>query len=495
MLGRVGHLRIPSPVLRAPMGDVRPVLALAAGLLWTLLCFVLLVVLIPAHSIEGAIFRVLVLALPLGLLWLLYAAGGGGTKAITALLVVIVIVSDLSLRRRDLSDTSLDPQNVVKLAIWGLGLLVAVINWKDLKRALREPPVLCFALFALWAMVTAAYSPIRTYTFGAAFALLAVILFGAVARQRCDDSTLLKGVVGGLGALLWLSLALYILAPDRAMAPMEGGTILRLAAPFGTPNSLGRASALVLLLLMVAYMSQVVNYRSVVFYFGGLPAVLCLVLSQSRTAMAALALSMAVILVMRYPVRVLVAGIAVAAAMLLYVLLDLDTIAIAEQISRTGRAQEVFTLTGRTRIWSFYFEQIGEAPFFGYGYASTKYLMPLLYRNYWGWTTTHAHNMWIQVLFTTGLVGLALLTAVLIAQLRSWLRTKDPLTLVMLVFVCVIGLAEAGHLAAAAPSLLTVVWAVWIVGQSKPAQQSRGLANGRAVATVTTSPTVVAART
>ncbi|MEZ5643422.1 MAG: O-antigen ligase family protein [Burkholderiaceae bacterium] len=100
--------------------------------------------------------------------------------------------------------------------------------------------------------------------------------------------------------------------------------------------------------------------------------------AESRTATAALALSMAVILVMRYPVRVLVAGIAVAAAMLLYVLLDLDTIAIAEQISRTGRAQEVFTLTGRTRIWSFYFEQIGEAPFFGYGYASTKYLMPLV---------------------------------------------------------------------------------------------------------------------
>ncbi|MEZ5643423.1 MAG: hypothetical protein R3E70_15585 [Burkholderiaceae bacterium] len=87
------------------------------------------------HSIEGAISR-----------WcwrchwgfcIAHAAGGGGTKAITALLVVIVIVSDLSLRRRDLSDTSLDPQNVVKLAIWGLGLLVTVINWKDFHRALR----------------------------------------------------------------------------------------------------------------------------------------------------------------------------------------------------------------------------------------------------------------------------------------------------------------------------------------------------------------------
>jgi O-antigen ligase len=453
-----------SLALPSAVGHRRPAFVLGLGLAWLALCFLALVILIPVASVAGLVIRGVIVLLPLALLWLLYAGAGGSRWAVAGLLVAILVVSNISIRQRDLSDTSLDPQNLVKLAIWGVGLLVALLNWSRLKEALREPPVLFFALFACWSIFTAVYSPIRTYSLGAGIALLSVVLFGAVARMTVPDGVLLRATIGSLSVLLWVGLLLYVVAPDRAMALMEGGNILRLAAPFGTPNALGSAAALVLLLCVVARLGNLIPMRSPFLLSGLVSSLGCLFLSQSRTAIAAVALSLLIIFLIRRPMRVLIGGIVFSLLLLLLVFLDVGLPEVAALFSRTGYVSEITTLTGRTRIWEFYIGEIAKEPLLGYGYASSKHLMPLLFRTYWGWTTTHAHNMWIQVAFTTGLIGLALFTAVFLAQLRTWLRTRDDLSLGMLVFVFVIGLAETGHVAAAAPSLVTVVWAVWLIG-------------------------------
>jgi O-antigen ligase len=189
-----------------------------------------------------------------------------------------------------------------------------------------------------------------------------------------------------------------------------------------------------------------------------------MVLSQSRTSILALAIALLVVLSIRRPTRVLIAGVVVALAALVIALLDIDVADVAALISRTGHASEIATLTGRTDIWGFYIAEILKEPFLGYGYGSSKYLMPLLYRTAWGWTTTHAHNMWIQVAFTTGIIGLALLMLVIYSQFRGWTRTRDHITLGVLAFMLVRGLAEAGQTGAGAPGLLVVIWTVWLVG-------------------------------
>jgi len=194
-------------------------------------------------------------------------------------------------------------------------------------------------------------------------------------------------------------------------------------------------------------------------------ALACLYLSQSRTAMAALALALLILVLARHPRRLLVAGIVVAAAVLVVVVARVDVLElVTSTVSRTGYSKEVTTLTGRTDIWAFAWSQIVQEPLLGYGHASSKHIFPLLYRQYWGWTTTHAHNMWIQVWFTAGLVGVVLLVGVFLAQFRYWLATRDQGSLALLTFVFVIGLAEAGHIAGA-PSVLTALWAVWLTGR------------------------------
>lgn len=432
--------------------------------LWVTLCFLFLVLLIPVASIEGLVVRLLLVLLPMVLLWLFYGAGRGGPKTMLALFLVIIFVTDLSIRQRALSDASVDPQNLVKMAIWGSGLLVALMNWRYVREALREPAVALMVLLTLWFVVTSIYSPIRMYSFGSAVAFLSVVLFGVVVRRVVPAPLLLRGTIGLLTFMLIVGLVLYAVVPDRAMAEMEGGTIRRLAAPFGTPNSLGRASALVVVLAVLARMAGVLNWRSPLLLMSVVSALACLYLSQSRTAMAALGLTLLTIYLVGRPRRLLVAAILTALAALLVVVLRVDVMDLLALVSRTGYVKEVTTLTGRTDIWAFAWSQIVQEPLLGYGHASSKLIFPLLYRQYWGWTTTHAHNMWLQIWFTTGLVGVVLLAGIFVAQFRYWLQTRDVGSLALMVFVFIIGLAEAGHIAGA-PSTLTAMWAVWLAGR------------------------------
>lgn len=445
----------------------RPQVPVFLALAWLIVCYLVLVLLIPISSLTGFFIRLFIVASPIVLLWFLYAGGRGGRIAITALLVLMVAVSDLSIRARDLSDTSLDAQNLVKLAIWGVGLLVALLNWSTLVRALREPSILFFVLFAVWGLITAIYSPIPLYSFGSAFALLSVLAFGAVARFTVPSETLLRAVIVTLTVLLWCGLILYATVPHIAQAPMEGGTILRLARPFGTPNQLGSAAAITLLLVFLAANRGQIGWRSPILLLSAPAAIACLVLSQSRTSLLALVIALLAVFLVKRPRRALFFGAFVLLVLMSSIFLGIGVADIAGLISRTGYVSEVTTLTGRTSIWSFYLQEIAKEPLLGYGYASSKHLMPLLYRTYWGWTTTHAHNMWIQVAFTTGIVGLALLTLALVAQFWSWFRTRDDLVLGVLAFMLVRGLAEAGQTGAGAPGLLVIIWAVWLVGVSR----------------------------
>jgi O-antigen ligase len=263
---------------------------------------------------------------------------------------------------------------------------------------------------------------------------------------------------------LWFSLALYVLVPSQAMSTQEGGKVLRLAAPFGTPNSLGRAAALVLLLCVVAVHGNTLRWQSLWVLVMGFAALACLTLSQSRTAAVALVGAVTIMLIIERPGRLLFAAVLALCGVLLLMLVDLNLAELAAKISRSGKVADVVTLTGRTAIWTFIWGEIEKSPIFGYGYSSTRYLLPLLYRTFWGWTPAHAHNMWLQTWFVAGLIGVSLLFAVLVAQFRYWRHTRDTASLGLLVFVFVMGLTEAGHLDGA-PSILTVLWALLLVGR------------------------------
>jgi len=452
-----------------PRGPSRSGLLAVIGLscVWLVLNFLLLL-LAPLQSVDGGVFRTLIAVAPVAVMWLFYLAGTTTPKAMTALMVIILIVSELSIRNRALNDTTADPQNLVKLIFWGAGMLVALLNWRHLRQALREPVFVAMTLYAVWAILTSIYSPIFTYSFASGFAFLSVLFFAGVIRQVVAPRTLLKASIGALTPLLVIALLMYVLVPDRAMALMEAGNIKRLAAPLGTPNSLGRVAAIVFLLCFVGWRLGWLKLTSPFLWVSVGSAVGCMVLSQSRTAILAASLALAAVLLVRRPFRFLIVASALLAGGLLFSISETDPRDIAKAVSRTGSVSEVTSLTGRTQIWAFAWQEIKKAPVLGYGNASTKYYMPLKFRTFWGWTSTHVHNMWLQIWFTTGLVGVVLLFGVFLTQFLYWRKSRDLLSFVFLIFAFTIGLSEAAFINGV-PSVLTAIWFFWLAGPKNTA--------------------------
>nr|WP_286201936.1 O-antigen ligase [Ochrobactrum sp. SFR4] len=70
------------------------------------------------------------------------------------------------------------------------------------------------------------------------------------------------------------------------------------------------------------------------------------------------------------------------------------------------------TFTGRTDIWKFTFEQIRLHPWIGFGYDTFWNMSYLVNGGYeietWAARAGHAHNGYINLMMTTGLIGVAL---------------------------------------------------------------------------------------
>jgi O-antigen ligase len=263
-------------------------------------------------------------------------------------------------------------------------------------------------------------------------------------------------ITWSLLAALALSLLLYFVAPA-----MEGGTVLRLSGIFGSPNNLGRAAALAILLAIILayYLSrwQFILIIGIVSLVSGV----CLYLSGSRASTLGLVLGVAVVLMRRRPWWAIITVVLSFCGVLVLILMPELRSDLFSSISRSGRVNEVTTLTGRTEIWSWVLRKILDAPMIGYGFASTREVIPAGYIGSFGWTTTSAHNMWLQVWITTGALGLLFVVLSQVYSIGQFIVRPHLIRDGVLTFIVAIGLFEAGPFGPSV-NLLTLVmfWAV-----------------------------------
>lgn len=67
---------------------------------------------------------------------------------------------------------------------------------------------------------------------------------------------------------------------------------------------------------------------------------------------------------------------------------------------------DVLTLTNRTRVWDVVSSTLIDNPVLGIGFGAGASFLLEYFSLEWGWTTTTAHNMFLQVLLELGAVGL-----------------------------------------------------------------------------------------
>ena len=100
---------------------------------------------------------------------------------------------------------------------------------------------------------------------------------------------------------------------------------------------------------------------------------------------------------------------------------------------------------------------IGQAPWLGHGFGSTREVLPAAFQGAFGWTTTSAHNLWLQAWVTVGGIGLLLVLAAQGAWVIEALRRSHPVRDAVLALVLLVGVLEASAMGPSV-NLMSFVW-------------------------------------
>ncbi len=400
---------------------------------------------------------VLILAAFTGFVIVVYYATQGRQWALLVFFVLLVFLIDATFRKRELTDQSLDAQTLLKAGLWCSALLIAFISTRGFVASLFQGDIKWLTIFSLLALGSTAYSLTPAFTFGGGVAAVSYCAISVCAATHLTRQQILYSLLVGMSIMLVISLAMF--AMGLGMTALETGPAIRLAGIAGSPNGLGRTASLAILVvgvLVVAHRLPIYSWRCVIP--TGL-AVSCLVLSDSRTSTLALIAAFGFYLLRRRPVSAFIVAVAAGFTSLVLLNMDVPWQELMRYVTRTGRISEMTTLTGRTDIWYATWNAFLERPLLGYGYGSTKILLPEVYRNFWGFTVSQAHNLYLQTLVTTGVVGLALVLMAFLRQIIGYITHPQPFSAFVVIYMMAYGLTEPGPIATS-PNILTFVWAL-----------------------------------
>ena len=365
-------------------------------------------------------------------------------KYVTQILLFLnVIVVTSIFRVRDYADKSLDLQVMLKLGVWAATFLIALFLMRLwMRRFLQIDQILLFILFALVG-VSCLYAPNLTYSAASAFSLLSVVLLLFLSSSVLTTREIMRTIIAAVTLVAVVSILVYFVNPEfgRMKNWTENGLVpgVRLSGITGTANTIGYLAAFCLLLL---YYYRLFLPRGISITYWACVAVhlIALGMSQSRTSMAALILSLLIATTLRAsPMRLGLLCLLIAGGIAFFSFVDLDSV--FALVSRSGNVSEITTGTGRTHIWGVSMDMIAQRPLFGWGYASSNVLLPAVSGDI-GHSVTHAHNGFLQIALSVGLVGLFVFLALMAVKTYYAFRARDQFHIALIFFLLIDGMTE-----------------------------------------------------
>jgi O-antigen ligase len=295
-------------------------------------------------------------------------------------------------------------------------------------------------------------------TMGGSFGLLSLLLFSLVATRVLSLRAILLTVAISLGSFILLSWVINLALPgiERSTLWTLTGGSYRFNGLAAHANNLGRTTSIFLGALFLLYLYRYGRWQSLLLPVA--VGVVTLGFTQSRSAIVALFATVVIFALRRRPWLLVPASIVSLACVAYFsVASNTDTVELLESLSRSGRAQEILTLTGRTNLWTYVVERVADSPWLGYGYGSTRIVISSSYMTQGGWTTGHAHNMLLQSLVTVGIIGTLFLLIGLFYQAIQFFTRPQALRDLLFAYVVIIGLTEAAVIAPV-PTVVSLVW-------------------------------------
>lgn len=301
--------------------------------------------------------------------------------------------------------------------VLGLATLVLLIRLPILlridRRALFNPASLCFAGYLIWLAAGLSWS--INFNESLNHVLMLSIVFFAVlstAENKVYQTALIVTVITALVIMTsWLTLAAGF---DWALSRTD---FWRLKGIMTHEQTLALVCISAMLLAIIWSLNRrrcgLEDYRSLVIGFVVLAFIT--VLAAKARSFTVFSLATAMLIAFAHAsgnrrVGVAFAGLVGLAALVLSVEFILPLF---------ERSHQDATLSGRTIIWAMTWEEIQARPLHGFGFATYPGYFEKLWNN---WFPAHAHNLWLQVWFENGLIGVLLITGFLSATILQGLR-------------------------------------------------------------------------
>ena len=365
------------------------------------------------------------------------------TRFIQWLIFINTFVAETMFRQRDIADKSIDLQIIIKLAVWGFTFAFCAYYYRMWVAQTRRIDRALEVLLLMIITISCFYAPSPLYSAASVFSLVAVFLLMYLSSVTLNNAQILWPFILGSSLVSFISIIVYFVNPDFGrMKEWVGGLHVpgpRLTGITGTANAIGYISALSCLAI---YYFRQIDHTTKTWMIGALGALnlTALLMSNSRTALVAMVFAiLAAGLVKFSPARFAAALFGFSALVLAALLVDYD--ALFSMLSRSGDATEIATGTGRTMIWEGTLDLVAMKPLLGWGYASSVQVFPQ-YIFIESYTPPHAHNAFLQVLFSIGIVGLIVFTLIFAIKLGTALWYRDKVNLAFVLFLLIDGLAE-----------------------------------------------------
>jgi O-antigen ligase len=376
---------------------------------------------------------------------LLWGILHGSRTATLTLLFCATFLMQAVFRVRDYQDKDVDFQVLIKIGVWIMVAAIALLHARRWIGLLRNPVNLPCAFFLAWLFATTLVSPNPAYTAASAFTIFACVVFSAYTFSKFDPVTVFATILLSIILFCGVSIVVYYTLPEFGhyvyWVNEERFVSPRLAGIAGSANNMALLAAFGLVVTGL-YARDLHRISRLIVPLSVLLCGAALLMTNSRAPLAVVA----VILLATYTFtwRRLYAGLFLisVAVLLLAVILPFGQETLLKAVSRSGDVGEVTSFTGRTDIWYGVLKLVEAQPWMGYGYASSVFVLPQ-YVNEIGFTTSHAHNLMLQLLLTTGWVGVILFSLTVMGVILRAITYRDRVTFAMIAFVLLNGITES----------------------------------------------------
>ena len=339
---------------------------------------------------------------------------------------------------------------LIHFAFYGLfctGLIT--IGTRVLTR-LRQVPLL-LAVLAL-PLMSALWSIAPAETMQRSVAVIGSSLFGIYLACRVPplEAFRLIGTAATLSAML--SIALIFFVPSVGLMS-EGEYVNAWGGAHLHKNGLGQMTALGAIICLIVVMAEGMR-RHWFLATGIILNVFLLAGSRSLTSQLVFVIGVVLLLTMRRFIRLLVDSAIITATLLVgalvFALVTISADSLAELLASFGKDA---TMSSRLPLWQMLSGFMEGHWWFGHGYEAfwtdESYAVRIIQRKL-GFRPWYSHNGFLEVWLAFGLVGLALVTALIVALASRIIRglyrdTADPVLLFGFVYVLMFLLQNAAE--------------------------------------------------